>query len=157
LAFPDQCHPCSSVVRFASLFQLSIFGNVGDFWQSIRPPPPPIPIPIWRGFQRHHPNSSQIGVEFSDLAPFGVGLTRLRLGFFNYPITKLLIYQFLWPSACVLSQHPCPTPMFIPFRPKMSQGVPKLADGSQIFCISSNTLGHRRHGRHIQSAEGHKS
>ena len=50
-------------------------------------PSPPIPIPDWRGFQRHHPRSSQtgpvhawcsrgwaeIGVDFIDLVSIGVG------------------------------------------------------------------------------------
>jgi len=38
-------------------------------------PSPSLVIPDWRGFQRVHPKSSQIGVDFSDLASIGVGLS----------------------------------------------------------------------------------
>jgi hypothetical protein len=40
---------------------------------------PPIPIPDWRGFQRHHPKSSQIGAGFRDQACIGVGFIGLPL------------------------------------------------------------------------------
>jgi hypothetical protein len=42
-------------------------GDPGDF-----APLPPIPIPDWRRFERVHPKSSQIGVDFSDQASIGV-------------------------------------------------------------------------------------
>jgi len=38
-----------------------------------RPPPPPRVIPDWRRFERDHPRSSQIGVDFSDYGAIGVG------------------------------------------------------------------------------------
>jgi hypothetical protein len=47
----------------------------------VYPLPPPIPIPDWRGFERGDPNSSQIGVDFSDSHRFGVGLKVLLFGF----------------------------------------------------------------------------
>ena len=60
--FPGQCYPYGLVVRRCFVLQLAIFCNFGDFG-NLRPPP--IPIPIWRGFERHHSKSSQIGVMFS--------------------------------------------------------------------------------------------
>jgi hypothetical protein len=42
------------------------------------PLPPPIPIPDWRRVKRHHPKSSQIGVDLSISASIGVDLRASR-------------------------------------------------------------------------------
>jgi hypothetical protein len=51
------------------------------------------------------------------LAMCGVGFGLCSL---NYPITKLLIYQFQQPSACVLQPAPHPTPAFFQLYCKQS-------------------------------------
>jgi hypothetical protein len=82
----DRCIICRRSIQFSmsvstpperpigpTAFQSTIFGISGDLGNLISggTPPPPIPIPDWRGFERVHPKSSQIGVDFSNLASIG--------------------------------------------------------------------------------------
>lgn len=55
--------------------------NFGDYLILAIPaiswlPSPLTPIPDWRAFETGHPNSSQIGVHFSDLFQIGVELAK---------------------------------------------------------------------------------
>jgi hypothetical protein len=54
--------------------QLPDFGVSGDFG-NLAGPTPSLVIPSWRRVGRVHPKSSQIGVDFSDLALIGVGFS----------------------------------------------------------------------------------
>jgi hypothetical protein len=53
------------------------FGNAGDSG-NLTGPSPSIPIPDWRGFERVHPKSSQIGVDFSVPALFLIRVIRVN-------------------------------------------------------------------------------
>jgi hypothetical protein len=99
-------------------------------------PPPPWVIPDWRRFQRSHPKSSQIGVDFSDFPSVGVGFAR---------IATLCLY----PSA----DHPPPSPYVHPFPPKVTQGTQESAEGrkpllgaSSFLCQRSFNAPHFRSG-----------
>jgi hypothetical protein len=58
--------------------------------RSARHPYPSLVIPDWRRFERDHPNPSQIGVDFSDQASFGVDLVGSGFKLPDYQITHLL-------------------------------------------------------------------
>jgi hypothetical protein len=73
------CSPCLRDSVVGSCFFRSPMSRSLDH-PNLAPPPPPWAIPDWRGFERHHPKSSQIGEDFSNLALIGVRLRVSALG-----------------------------------------------------------------------------
>ena len=89
-------------------------------------PTPPWVIPDWRRFQRDHPKSSQIGVDFSASGLIGVGLLACFTAF----------------CLCLSARHP-PYPLCSPqFHPRSPNSTQESAEGRKpifrIFRLKAN-------------------